>query len=96
MMKFILTTIVFLALAVSGLAQTRSVIVNTSGVVQSPTNFWSADVTNARSGLGLGTAATNPASAFQPSSLALSNLASSNGGALTNLTGSNVTGNWRR
>ena len=59
MMKSILTTIAFLALAVSGLAQTRSVIVNTSGVVQSPTNFWSADVTNARSGLGLGTAATN-------------------------------------
>ena len=92
MMKSILTTIAFLALAVSGLAQTRSVIVNTSGVVQSPTNFWSADVTNARSGLGLGTAATNPASAFQPSSLALSNLASSNGGALTNLTASNITG----
>ena len=92
MMKSILTTIAFLALAVSGLAQTRSVIVNTSGVVQSPTNFWSADVTNARSGLGLGTAATNPASAFQPSSLALSNLASSNGGALTNLTAANITG----
>ena len=74
MMKSILTTIAFLALAVSGLAQTRSVIVNTSGVVQSPTNFWSADVTNAFSGLGLGTAATNAASAFQPSSLVLSNL----------------------
>jgi hypothetical protein len=54
MMKFILTTIVFLALAVSGLAQTRSVIVNTSGVVQSPTNFWSADVSNARTVLVLG------------------------------------------
>lgn len=91
-MKSILTTIAFFALAVSGLAQTRSVIVNTSGVVQSPTNFWSADVTNARSGLGLGTAATNPASAFQPSSLALSNLVSSNGGALTNLTAANITG----
>lgn len=92
MMKSILTTIAFLALAVSGLAQTRSVIVNTSGVVQSPTNFWSADVTNARSGLGLGTAATNPATAFQPSSLVLSNLASSNGSELTNLTAANITG----
>lgn len=91
-MKSILTTIAFLALAVSGLAQTRSVIVNTSGVVQSPTNFWSADVTNARSGLGLGTAATNPATAFQPSSLVLSNLSSSNGSALTNLTAANITG----
>ena len=92
MMKSILTTIAFIALAVSGLAQTRSVIVNTSGVVQSPTNFWSADVVNARSGLGLGTAATNPATAFQSSSLVLSNLSSSNGSALTNLTASNVTG----
>ena len=92
MMKSILTTIAFLALAVSGLAQTRSVIVNTSGVVQSPTNFWSADVTNARSGLGLGTAATNPATAFQPSSLVLSNLSSSNGSALTNLTAASITG----
>jgi hypothetical protein len=92
MMKSILITIVFLALAVSGLAQTRSVIVNTSGVVQSPTNFWSADVVNARSGLGLGTAATNPATAFQPSSLALSNLASNNGGALTNVTATSFSG----
>lgn len=91
-MKSILITIVFLALAVSGLAQTRSVIVNTSGVVQSPTNFWSADVVNARSGLGLGTAATNPATAFQPSSLALSNLASNNGGALTNVTATSFSG----
>ena len=89
-MKSILTTIVFLALAVSGLAQTRSVIVNTSGVIQSPTNFWSADVTNARSGLGLGTAATNPASAFQPSSATLSNLSSGNGSGLTNVTASSV------
>jgi hypothetical protein len=92
MMKSILTTIAFLALAVSGLAQTRSVIVNTSGVVQSPTNFWSADVTNARSGLGLGTAATNPASAFQSASVNLSNLASSNGGILTNIQASNLVG----
>lgn len=92
MMKSILTTIAFLALAVSGSAQTRSVIVNTSGVVQSPTNFWSADAANARIGLGLGTAATNAASAFQPSSLVLSNLASSNGSALTNLTAANITG----
>ena len=85
-MKSILTTIVFLALAVSGLAQTRSVIVNTSGVVQSPTNFWSADVTNARSGLGLGTAATNPATAFQPASLVLSNLTSGDSLTLANVT----------
>jgi hypothetical protein len=92
MMKSILTTIAFFALAVSGLAQTRSVIVNTGGVVQSPTNFWSADVTNARSGLGLGTAATNPASAFQPSSSVLTNLANNNGSSLTNISASGVVG----
>ena len=89
-MKFILTTIVFLSLAISGVAQTRNVIVNTNGVIQSPTNFWSADVTNARSGLGLGTAATNPASAFQPSSATLSNLSSGNGSGLTNVTASSI------
>lgn len=89
MMKSILTTIVFLALAVAGLAQTRNVIVNTNGVVQSPTNFWSADASNARTGLGLGSAATNPASAFQPSSLALSNLSSSSLGVSGTLAISN-------
>ena len=92
MMKSILTTIAFLALAVSGLAQTRSVIVNTSGVVQSPTNFWSANATNARSGLGLGTAATNPATAFQPSSSVLTNLANNNGSTLTNISAAGVVG----
>ena len=90
MMKFILTTIVFLALAISGVAQTRNVIVNTNGVIQSPTNFWSADVTNARSGLGLGTAATSPASAFQPSSAILTNLSLGNGSGLTNVTASSI------
>jgi hypothetical protein len=89
MMKSILTTIVFLALAVAGLAQTRNVIVNTNGVVQSPTNFWSADASNARTGLGLGSAATNPASAFQPSSVALSNLSSSSLGVSGTLAISN-------
>jgi hypothetical protein len=45
-----------------------------------------------RTNLGLGTAATNPATAFQPSSSVLTNLASSNGSALTNLTAANITG----
>ena len=80
-MKSILTILIFLSLVVSGTAQTRNVVVGTNGAVVSPTNFWSADVTNARSGLGLGTAATNAASAFQPASLVLSNLTS--GGSLT-------------
>jgi hypothetical protein len=85
-MKSILTIAIFLSLVVSGAAQTRNVVAGTNGVVVSPTNFWSADVSNARTGLGLGTAATNPASAFQPSSVALSNLAAGNGGSLTNIT----------
>jgi hypothetical protein len=51
-----------------------------------------ADAASFRSALGLGTAATNAAVAFQPSSLALSNLTAGNGSALTNLSVSNVTG----
>jgi hypothetical protein len=91
-MKTILSLIISGALAVSGYAQTRNVLVGTNNAVVQPTNFWSADASNARSGLGLGSAATNPASAFQPSSATLSNLASSNGGALTNLQATNIVG----
>ena len=49
----------------------------------------SSSASNARVALGLGTAATNPSSAFQPASLALTNLANNNGGALTNLSATN-------
>jgi hypothetical protein len=68
------------------------VVVGTNDVIVSPTNFWNANASNGRSGLGLGTAATNPASAFQPSSATLSNLASSNGVNLTNIPISGVVG----
>ena len=91
-MKKILSLIISGALVVSGYSQTRNVLVGTNNAVVQPTNFWSADASNARSGLGLGTSATNPASAFQPSSATLSNLASSNGGALTNLRATNIVG----
>ena len=91
-MKSIITIVIFLSLVVSGLAQTRNVVVGTNGAVVSPTNFWSADVTNARSGLGLGTAATNPATAFQPSSSVLTNLAANNGSSLTNIPVAGVVG----
>jgi hypothetical protein len=91
-MKIILSLIIGGALVVSGFGQTRNVLVGTNNAVTQPTNFWSADAVNARVGLGLGTAATNPASAFQPSSLALSNLASNNGGNLTNINLTNVVG----
>ena len=85
-MKTILFLIISAGLVVSGYSQTRNVLVGTNNAVVQPTNFWSADVTNARSGLGLGSAATNSASAFQPSSAILSNLATGNGGGLTNIT----------
>jgi hypothetical protein len=73
-MKYILSLIIGGALVVSGFGQTRNVLVGTNNTVVQPTNFWSADASNARAGLGLGTAATNAATAFQPASTALSNL----------------------
>ena len=87
--SFIIAVLFFVAPAYS---QTRSVIVGTNSAVISPTNFWSADAANARSGLGLGTAATNPSTAFQPSSSVLTNLANNNGASLTNVSISNTTG----
>jgi hypothetical protein len=91
-MKNLITLIISGALVVSGYAQTRNVLVGTNGAVVQPTNFWSADASNARTGLGFGTAATNPSTAFQSSSLALSNLASSNAINLTNINASNIVG----
>lgn len=91
-MKSLLAILISSALVVSGYSQTRNVLVNTNNVVIQPTNFWSADASNARVGLGLGSAATNPASAFQPSSATLSNLASSNAVNLTNLRATNIVG----
>lgn len=91
MKKVIIFIVLFLS-GVSCFAQTRNVVVGTNSVIVSPTNFWSADAVNARSGLGLGTAATNPATAFQPSSLSLSNLANNNGASLTNIPVAGVVG----
>jgi hypothetical protein len=91
-MKIILSLIISGALAVSGFGQTRNVLVGTNNTVVQPTNFWSADASNARSGLGLGSAATNPATAFQPSSSTLTNLANGNAGDLTNLKATNIVG----
>lgn len=77
-MKFIATILFFFLFLAGAFSQTRNVLVNTSSVVIQPTNFWSVDASNARSGLGLGSAATNPSTAFQPSSTILSNFALSN------------------
>ena len=91
-MKYILSLIISGAFVVSGFGQTRNVLVGTNNAVVQPTNFWSADASNARTGLGLGTAATSSVSAFQPASTALSNLATGNGGALSNLQATNLVG----
>jgi hypothetical protein len=53
-MKYILSLIIGGALVVSGFGQTRNVLVGTNSAVVQPTNFWSADASNARTGLGLG------------------------------------------
>jgi hypothetical protein len=91
-MKNLIALIISGALVVSGYSQTRNVLVGTNNAVVQPTNFWSGDASNARVGLGLGTAATNPASAFQPSSVILSNLAVGGGSSLTNIAASNIVG----
>jgi hypothetical protein len=91
-MKAILSLIISGALVVSGYSQTRNVLVGTNNAVVQPTNFWSADASNARTGLGLGSAATNPSSAFQPSSSVLTNLSSSNAGSLTNIPSASIVG----
>lgn len=91
-MKAILHLIISATLVASGYSQTRNVLVGTNNAVVQPTNFWSADASNARVGLGLGTAATSSISSFQSSSMALSNLATSNGAALTNIQASSIVG----
>jgi hypothetical protein len=91
-MKTILSLIISAVLIVSGFGQTRNVLVGTNNVVVQPTNFWSADASNARAGLGLGSAATSAVSAFQPASSVLTNLSASNGGNLTNISIFNIIG----
>ena len=85
MKKAIIFAILFLS-GISCFAQTRNVIVNTNGVIISPTNFWSADASNARVGLGINT------ELFQPASSSLTNLSANNGSGLTNLTAANIVG----
>lgn len=54
-MKLLATILFFFLFLTGAFAQTRNVLVNTSSVVVQPTNFWSVNASNARSGLGLGT-----------------------------------------
>ena len=89
-----LSILAALAIVSSSTAQTvTDVVVGTNGVLVAPTNFFTANLPNwststnpaqARTNLGLGSAATNDGSAFQPSSANLTNLASNNAINLTN------------
>jgi len=58
-----------------------------------PTNLWSANAPQARAGLGLGSAATNPASAFQPASSALSNIITGQFSSAITFSGTNAAAN---
>jgi hypothetical protein len=53
-MKNLIALLISGALVASGYSQTRNVLVGTNNAVVQPTNFWSADASNARIGLGLG------------------------------------------
>lgn len=59
-MKIFATLLFFFLFLTGAFSQTRNVLVNTSSVVVQPTNFWSADASNARTGLGLVAYTTNP------------------------------------
>jgi len=89
-MKYIYAFIFGLVFCATAIAQNQNVVADTNGVVVRPTNFWSVDASNARTKLGLGSSATNPSSAFQPSSSALTNLSSNNAVNLTNFTASSL------
>lgn len=77
-------------LTAASVVGTVGVASNVSGIVAIANGgTGSSSASNARVALGLGTAATNPASAFQPASTNLDALALNNGGALTNLSATN-------
>jgi hypothetical protein len=52
-MKYIYAFIFSLFICATAFAQSQNVTANTNGVVVRPTNFWSVDASNARTGLGL-------------------------------------------
>jgi len=88
----LISALIFAAVTTTAFCQ-KAVMVNSSNsTLVYPTNFWSVNAVLARSGLGLGTAATNNSTAFQASSAVLSNLSSSNAVNLTNVQASNIVG----
>ena len=56
-MKYFYAFIFSLFICATANAQSQNVMANTSGVVIRPTNFWSVDASNGRTGLGLGLSA---------------------------------------
>ena len=78
--------------AATGYGQNAVMVNKSNGIITYPNNFWTANALQGRTGLGLGSAATNASTAFQSSSSVLSNLASSNAVNLTNLRASNIIG----
>jgi len=92
MFNKILIAFLSLAAATTAVGQNTVMVNNSNATITYPLNFWSANAVQGRTGLGLGSAATNPASAFQPAALTLSNLASNNAVNLTNLRATNISG----
>jgi hypothetical protein len=81
-----------MSVAINAYGQNAVMVNKSNYTITYPSNFWTANASQGRTGLGLGSAATNASSAFQPSSLTLSNLASSNAVNLTNLRATNIIG----
>jgi len=92
MFNKILIAFLSLAAVTTAVGQNTVMVNNSNATITYPLNFWSANAVQGRTGLGLGSAATNPASAFQPAALTLSNLASNNAVNLTNLRATNISG----
>jgi hypothetical protein len=81
-----LLTILLLCAPSYGQTVNVTVVADTNRAIRTNFTIGNAQVA------GLGSAATNPASAFQPANATLTNLSTNNGFALTNLTGSQVVG----
>jgi hypothetical protein len=92
MLNKILIAFLSLAAVTTVFGQNTVMVNNSNATITYPLNFWSANAVQGRAGLGLGSAATNSAAAFQPSALTLSNLASNNAVNLTNLQATNIVG----
>lgn len=92
MKHFFVTAVALFSLVVCANSQTRNVLVDSNNRVVSPSQFWSVNSTNVWTNLSLGSAATNPSTAFQAASTNLTSLSTNNGGNLTNIQASSIVG----